>query len=148
MTKKTASSLLELCYKWLIFGRRYQTKCKAENGKNMATTQPYSKLIWQKPIKQNAPPLRVSWKIQALKAKRANQTYILLCPKFLCFWTSPCHCPEFSHQEQEMLVFGRFSVCITVAKNLSRSAQASCAYSTSESLEKSSDHENTASKFI
>lgn len=147
MTKKTASSLLEPWYEWLIFGTRHQTKCKAENGKNTATAQPYSKLMWQKPIQQqNAAPLRVSWKIQASKAKRVNQAYILLCPKFLCFWTSPCHCPEFSHQEQETLVFGRFSVCITVVKNHSHSAQAS--YSMSESLEKSSDHENTASKFI
>lgn len=37
---------------------------KQKNGKNMTTAELYTKLTWQKPVQeQNAPPLRVSWKI-------------------------------------------------------------------------------------
>lgn len=93
---------------------------KQKNGKNMTTAELYTKLMRQKPVQeQNAPPLTASWKIQAFKAKResVNQAYVLQRLKLLCCWTSPCHYPEFSHQEQEMLVFGKFSIYIALLFN-------------------------------
>jgi len=133
----------------ILFTKRHQTKCKAENGKNMTTAQLYSKLMWQKA----SPEIKCTNSNSFLKntgfygKKRVSQPSTcspMSKVSLLLNFPLPLSC-VFTRTGNTGLwwVFNLHHSCY-----LTPFSPNTCTNFLQRSLGKRSDHENTASKFI